>query len=187
VVFPRVVRITGSLFSTAVLSFVVASCGSRGHGLPASGTFTLAWQSTLAATTPSLAYSGSIAGIPVSGSAVNPALLLKPYLSTGTGQLPRSLPIARWTGTFESTSFSVSVSVAGLNATSLSTTHITYSASGTYGSQPIRATVNVSATTPSSTVRFSGTIGARRVQGTITLEGASGGKGRTKGTFSLSS
>lgn len=183
--FRRIGRITGMLFCAAVLSSVAAGCSAGGQGLPTSGTFTLAWQSTVSATTPSLSYSGSIAGIPVRGLAVNPALLLKPYLSTGTSQLPKSLPIARWTGSFESKPFVVSVSVEGLNATSLSTTHITYSASGTFGSQPIRATVNVSATTPSSMVRFSGTIGGRRVQGTITLEGTSGGKGRTKGTFTL--
>ena len=189
--FGRVSRGVGGVIGAALLSLAVAGCSSS--RLPTSGTFSLSWTAATPTTSSPAAivllkpipYSGTIAGIPVRGSAVNPAKLVAPLLSHGLRQIPKSFVVARWSGTFNSTSFRVAVSLQGLNVTAPE--QVTYAATGTYGAQPIRATVAVGSGTGTSTVHFAGAIGTRHLHGTLTIPNAAGRTGTAHGSFTLTS
>jgi hypothetical protein len=180
----RRVRRAGGVCATAALLLALASCGSS--GLPTSGTFTLAWTSYSSLTKP-LPFTGTVAGLPVTGSAENPASFVKPLLPYGTSHLPKVLQVARWTGRLESTPFALSVSVTGLGSqsTGFNLSQISYRATGTYGSDRVNATLTPPTTNGSSTVHFVGTIGRRRVAGTVTIPQARENKGTATGTFTL--
>ena len=165
-----------------VLGAAASDCGSA--GLPSGGTFTLSWQTTYSESTKAIPYSGAIAGIPVRGSAVNPATIIEPFVHSGATKFPKSLTIARWSGSLESTPFAVSVTVGNINEASPS--QETVVATGTYGSQHIRVTVKPLSASASS-IHFAGTIGSHHVQGTISIPNARRKTGTAKGTFTLSS
>ena len=174
-------RVAGSVLAVVACGAGASSCASG--GLPTGGAFTLSWRSTVTPRTAPIPFSGTIAGIAVRGSAANPVSLIEPFVNGGT--LPPSLTIARWSGSFGSTSFMVSVSEEG-GPVAGSLSQFSYVVTGTYGTQPVRATVDVGASS-SSTLRLAGTIGAHHVRGTITIPNAHGTRrGSATGTFTLS-
>ena len=186
----RARRAVAGGLAAATLALALASCGSS--GLPTSGTFTLSWKTTGtislsdAALKP-IPYSGSVAGIPVRGSAVNPArLATQQGEGAGLSSLPKDLHLAQWTGSFDSKSFTLSVYAHGLGSSvaSIDPSDITVTATGSYGSDPIRATVDMPGAN-SPTVHFSGTIGTRHVAGNLTIPQARGKTGTARGTFTL--
>jgi hypothetical protein len=132
-----------------------------------SGTATITWHSTSSSDT-SNHFSGTVAGIPVAGDAVATPPPFGGPSNTSPG-LPSTLPLARWTGTFEGKPFDLDVALSNLqSADPFSGVGVRVEVTGRYGGQPVHMTSAFSAADArSDSLRFTGTVGPYRVTGTV--------------------
>lgn len=145
----------------ALTSVAMASCGSPSFPT-GQGTATITWRSVPnngATKAPPQPYSGTVAGIPVSGRALPPPPI-KPGSLTS---VPTHLPLAQWTGTFEGHTFRLNV-VANFTSANLSS--FTVDADGTFGSQLVRFVAGP-ASASANTITFHGTVGHHHVTGSV--------------------
>ena len=150
-----------------------------------SGTATLGWHSVQPtdATTqgPPQPYSGTVAGIPVSGIS-NP---VRPYRLPGPGggvSLPSPLTLGRWTGSFQGHAFTLNVSFATSALANLNS--VTVDIVGTLGSQAVRFTAAPTGKNP-NVVIFQGTVGRHHVTGTVQPFQATGADHKATATFTV--
>jgi hypothetical protein len=146
----------------------VALSGRQATFPTGSGTATITWQTVRAsgsATSSPQPFSGTIAGVPISGVSTTPTP--RSFAQPGSNPtIPSQLTLARWTGTFASKTFSVAVS-ADLSklASGLTGPGFTVKVDGTYGTEPVHATASFSATPDELT--FAGTVGHHHITGSV--------------------
>jgi hypothetical protein len=175
----RVVRMACIGGLAALTSVAMASCGSPSFPTD-HGTATITWRSLPnngATKSPPQPYSGTVAGIPVSGRALPPP----PIKPGSVTSIPTHLPLAQWTGTFEGHAFSVKV-VANFSSANLSS--FTVDADGTFGSQAVRIIAGP-APASSNTISFHGTIGHHHVTGSVRPGVSHGTHGKATATFTV--
>lgn len=170
----------GSLFALSV-----AGCSSSPAGFPSgSGVATITWHrvaTTSSLQSPPQPFSGTIAGIPVSGRSVTP--VPKADQNPGGGiSIPSHLVLARWTGTFQGTNFEMTVSVGQLSLTNLSS--VTFDISGKFGSQSVHGTGRATSNQQSQ-LTFQGTVGHHHVVGSIKEPVEQNGLGTATATFTV--
>jgi hypothetical protein len=139
------------------MTMALSGCAT---GFPTgAGTATITWHGISGAPlTRPQPYSGTIAGVPVSGDSRSPL----PQLPGG--HFPPRLVLARWTGSFQGETFDITVSVktAGLANNPSAAADI----GGTLGSEPVTGTARASPSHP-NILHFVATIGHHHVTGTI--------------------
>jgi hypothetical protein len=158
----------------------------RTAGFPTgTGSATITWQRVAGSSPAPQPYRGTIAGIPLSGTAVTATA----HVSGGTGGgvvLPSTIALARWTGRFDGRSFNLIVSTrvpaGGLSALATPSGFVV-TVAGTYGGDPVRGTMRPIGS--SSSARFDATIGPDHVTGIITAPTQSGSTGSVKATFTV--
>jgi hypothetical protein len=175
----RAVRVSCIGGLAALASVAMASCGSPSFPT-GNGTATITWRSLPnngATKSPPQPYSGTVAGIPVSGKALPPPPI-KPGSLTS---VPTHLPLAQWTGTFEGHAFSLKL-VANLSSANLSS--FTVDADGTFGSQAVRIIAGP-APASATTITFHGTVGPHHVTGSVRPGVSHGTHGKATATFTV--
>ena len=142
------------------------------------GTATFTWQSIVtsgndfkSAPEP---FTGTMAGIPVSGKALSPVLP-----AAGLTSLPPRLTMAMWTGRFQGHTFSENT------AALRNLTTVTFDVDGTLGSQNVRVIVGPRRRNPNS-IAFHGTIGDHQATGPVTATPAQGASSKATATFTVS-
>lgn len=176
------VAVLVALPSIVLASIVLAGCGAP--SFPAGpGTATFTWHSVerTEGATPGLPqpYSGTVAGIPVSGR-VTPDFVPAPG---GGVSFPERLTLARWTGSFLGHAFALTVTFL-LAKASLSLGSFTVDIDGTWGSQPVRFTAEPGKDNTSS-IRFQGTVGQHHVNGSIGRLRNAGATNEATATFTV--
>jgi hypothetical protein len=143
--------------SVVLMTVALSGCAT---GFPTgAGTATITWRGVSGAPlTRPQPYSGTIAGVPVSGDSRSPV----PHFPGG--HFPPKLILARWTGSFQGQKFDITLSVktAGLAINPSPTADI----SGTLGSEPVTGTARAPASHP-NILHFVATIGHHHVTGTV--------------------
>lgn len=169
----------------SLIAFSITGCSSSSAGFPSgSGVATITWHrvaTTSSLQSPPQPFSGTIAGIPVSGRSVTP--VPKANQNPGGGiSIPSHLVLARWTGTFQGTDFLMTVSVGDLSITNLSS--VTFDISGKFGSQIVHGTGRASSSQQSQ-LTFQGTVGHHHVVGSVKEPVEQGGSGTATATFTV--
>jgi hypothetical protein len=165
-----VVRWSGGI-GIALVTLTLSGCATTGFPT-GSGTATITWRSVGgvngANETRPQPYSGSIAGVPVSGTLVplTPHFIPNPG---GGGSLPSTLTFARWTGSFEGKRFvlTASAKTSGLLKGLLNNaSEFTVDIDGTFGTEHVTGTASSSETRP-NILFFMGAVGRHHVAGTV--------------------
>jgi hypothetical protein len=177
----RVIRMSCIGGLAALTSVAMASCGTpsfpSGHG-----TATITWRSlpNIGDPTkrPPQPYSGTVAGIPVTGKALTPAL---PTIKPGS-TIPTHLQLARWTGVFEGHTFSLNVVADFASASNLNS--ITFDVDGTFGSQKVSFIVGPAPATANA-ITFHGTVGHHHVTGSVRPGASHETHGKATATFTV--
>ena len=133
------------------------------------GTAKITWHSVSGQKQP---YTGTIAGIPVSGTAV----------AASNGGTTSPLTLARWTGSFENKSFNLTVSISWRGPLA-NPSKVTVHVAGTYGTLSVHGTARP--VRNSDSVTFNVTIGPHHAVGTITSPMHHGSNGSAKATFAV--
>jgi hypothetical protein len=166
----------------ALTSIALAGCGTP--SFPAGpGTATLTWHSVeqTQGATPGAPqpYSGTVAGIPVSGRST-------PDFVPGPGggvSFPERLTLARWTGSFLGHAFALTVTFL-LAKASPSLGSFTVNVAGTWGSRPVRFTAEPGKDN-SSSIHFQGTVGQHHVTGSVGPPRKAGASNEATATFTV--
>jgi len=150
----------------ALVALALSGCATTGFPT-GSGTATITWHSvggvSEANPTRPQPYSGTIAGVPLSGKSVTPV----PHTTLNPGggvSLPSRLTLARWTGTFEGKAFVLTASVSTSGLTHISS--LTVDIDGTFGTAHVRGTASGSESQP-NILHFKGEVGHHHVSGTV--------------------
>jgi hypothetical protein len=158
---------------------------------PGSGTATISWQPVGAGSVNSdtggvndqpQPFTGSIEGIGVSGT----ARFVIPGNASALSE--SSIPLQRYTGSFDGKSFNLEVTVSLSRSGATSSTAPTdagFVVNGTWGSDNVHAVITAPTNTNSNTADFRGTIGQWKVTGTITGP-ANGATSKGTASFTVS-
>jgi hypothetical protein len=134
------------------------------------------------------AFSGTVAGLAVSGTAVavDPSgTAASPLGADGKVTIPSTLVLAHWKGTLAGTPFALELFVPTGGSARYSPLHVvSVHISGMLGNQRVRLT---SASAPSnlSVLTFSGTVGNLSVNGVVTEKADKGSNDGATATFSV--
>jgi len=183
--WPAVKMVVVGLGVGSIIAFSIAGCSSSPAGFPSgSGSATITWHrvaTTSSLQSPPQPFSGTIAGIPVSGTSVTPVPNTNQNPASGIS-IPSHLVLARWTGTFQSTHFQLTVSVGDLSTANLSS--FTFDISGKFGSQSVHGTGRASSSQQSH-LTFQGTVGRHHVVGSVKEPVEQSGSGTATATFTV--
>jgi hypothetical protein len=199
--------VVGAAVLAVVAFFAVSAIFSTNglRGIPAGpGTATVQWQQSASAggssggsaagkavtpkTSPVQPFTGTIAGLALTGRATEDTKtafkLLTPHLRP-TPQNPVTLVLYHWTGTLGGTAFSLSVADVVV-APLLDTAQGDYvKVTGTFGSQPVRATARVAGPPSTRMLSLSGTLGNLSFTGRVVGPVLSHGTSKATATFTL--
>jgi len=168
----------------ALLTAVVLSGCSGTPGFPTGlGTATITWQRAGGGIAPPpQPYSGTSAGIPVSGQAVAPSPSSHISSPIGGPPLPSRITLARWTGSFEGKPFALTLS---LNTAELPNfTTLAVDISGTFGADHVTGTAGGSQSQP-NVLQFSVAVGHHHVVGTVKPFQAHGAANTAMASFTV--
>jgi len=165
-----------------VFALTMAGCGAPSFPT-GTGTATFTWHSIAYSgnelKTPPQPFAGTIAGIPVSGTA-----LAAVFPASGLKSLPPRLTLARWTGRFQGHTFSLVVEEETAALRNLNS--FTFDVDGTLGSQNVRFIVGPPSRSNPNAIAFHGTVGDHHVTGSVTSAPARGASNRATATFTIS-
>lgn len=154
---------------------------------PGSGTVTVDWKTPGGAALhlPS-AFSGTVEGLRLSGTAKPATSSATATPRAGTPDQPSDFPEGTWRGTLGTTPFTLEVfevfGSAGTSPTNSYSPSYSYKATGTFGSKPVTAVASIES---NGTLQVTGSAGALDITGTIGSPSEKGGSGHVRVSFDV--